>query len=107
MKLLENYSDKVKNHKIYLENKKEIEQFGIDNFLRGNGVFVEVLPLLALPIEEGIIKSINYEIEYWTNKKDEEHWNMGFYESENLPQEEISDSAILKGFEFIEVRLNG
>ncbi len=111
MDMTNEFSDNIKQHPFYIKNIDEINKLGINGFLKYNGIFVKVLPLMEYPIQNGKevykIKSIRYEIEYWTTIKDENHWNMGYYESENMDEKEINDSAILKGFEFINSRLKG
>lgn len=106
MKIDEYNLNEISNQSTIKENEVDIKKFGMDSFLKSKGIFIEIIPFYQHPNDGGKLINVSFEIQYWTDKKDERHWNLGYYEERNgfINMKEATTKAILKSFELIELR---
>lgn len=98
----------VEVNPFYIKHQEEIKKSGIHYFLKNNGVFVEVIPLIKHPNDGGYLMGYNLEIKYRYRKIDETRWVMREIEdySTYKTSEEAYTEGIIKSFAIVEQKNN-
>lgn len=95
----------IESNQIFIENKSQIEKFGIIQFMKDIGIFIEFVPLYKHPNSGGGLIGFQIDnMEYRLNKMIDENT----YEMEKVVYyktfptiSDASTTALLKAFEII------
>lgn len=92
----------LEQESIYRMKKTEIEQEGIEQFLRNNKISVDIVPFHKHPDEGFALIGYHYYITYQHNRNDAKSETLEYTDHKTYPsKEEASTQAILKSLETI------
>ena len=94
----------IEEHQIFIENKAQIDKFGIEQFLNDIGIFIEIIPFYKHPNSGGILIGFTINIQYRLNEMiDDKTYKMEIIDDYKMcPSiEEARTAAILKAYDII------